>query len=160
ADAGDEDDPLAREPELRHEALNRSQDRVVAAPWAPANLLVGLEVLRGQLDEAVAVLTVRAHVSARSNGSRSRGSSEDIRNTRPSCSMSRNLQHSRSIATVSASSSASTSPAKRRVSSSGSRSTESIESRNRSYRPRWTLCCAVVRVQTFSFTASPRLRPP
>src|SRR3712207_9437364 len=37
--------------ELRHEALNRREDCVVAAAGAPAHLLVRLEVLRGQLHE-------------------------------------------------------------------------------------------------------------
>ena len=46
ADPGDEDDVLARDPELGHEALHRGEDRVVAAARAPAHLLVGLEVLR------------------------------------------------------------------------------------------------------------------
>jgi hypothetical protein len=45
ADAGDEDDVLARDAELGHEALHRGEDRVVAAARAPAHLLVGLEVL-------------------------------------------------------------------------------------------------------------------
>ena len=51
ADPRDEDDSLAREAELRHEALDDVEDRVVAAARAPADLLVGLEVLRGQLNE-------------------------------------------------------------------------------------------------------------
>src|SRR4029079_12937649 len=55
-DPGDEDDPLARESQLRHEALDDVEDRVVAESRAPADLLVVLEVLRGQLhDVAVAV---------------------------------------------------------------------------------------------------------
>ena len=45
ADAGDEDDVLARHAELRHERLQRGEDRVVAAARAPADFLVGLEVL-------------------------------------------------------------------------------------------------------------------
>src|SRR5438045_4509935 len=49
ADPGDEDDLLARQAELRHEALQSGQDGVVAAAGAPADLLVGLEVLRGEL---------------------------------------------------------------------------------------------------------------
>ena len=36
--------------ELGQEALHRGQDRVVAAARAPADLLVGLEVLQGLLD--------------------------------------------------------------------------------------------------------------
>ena len=50
-DAGDEDDVLTWDAELRHEGLQRGQDRVVAAAGAPAHLLVGLEVLRRQLDQ-------------------------------------------------------------------------------------------------------------
>ena len=50
---GHEHEILAH-PELRQERLDAGQDRVVAAARAPAHLLVGLEVLRGQLDEAVA----------------------------------------------------------------------------------------------------------
>ena len=38
-----------RDAQLRHEALHRGQDRVVPAAGAPADLLVGLEVLGGQL---------------------------------------------------------------------------------------------------------------
>ena len=49
ADPRDEDDLLARDPELGHERLRRREDRVVAAARAPADLLVGLEVLRRQL---------------------------------------------------------------------------------------------------------------
>ena len=56
ADPGDEDDPLAREPELGHEALDHVQDRVVAAARAPAHLLVGLEVLRLELRQSVRVV--------------------------------------------------------------------------------------------------------
>ena len=71
ADSRDEHDPLAGESELRHESLDDVQDRVVAAARAPADLLVGLEVLRGQLHEvSVAV----AHCSsAESRSGRSRG---------------------------------------------------------------------------------------
>src|SRR5207253_2645259 len=49
ADARDEHHVLALDAELRHEALHRRQDRVVAATRAPADLLVGLEVFCGQL---------------------------------------------------------------------------------------------------------------
>ena len=45
ADARDEDDVLALEAELGQEALHGGEDRVVAAPGAPADLLVGGEVL-------------------------------------------------------------------------------------------------------------------
>src|SRR5262249_25391235 len=48
ADARHEDELLARNAELRHEALHRGQDRVVAAAGTPADLLVGLEVFRRQ----------------------------------------------------------------------------------------------------------------
>ena len=51
ADAGHEHDPLALETELGHEALDDVEDRVVAAARAPANFLVGLEVLAGQLNQ-------------------------------------------------------------------------------------------------------------
>ena len=47
ADARDEDDVLALEPELGQEALHRGQDGVVAAAGAPADLLVGGELLLG-----------------------------------------------------------------------------------------------------------------
>jgi hypothetical protein len=46
-DAGDENDVLAPQPELRQKGLNRSQNRVVAATWAPADFLVGLVFLGG-----------------------------------------------------------------------------------------------------------------
>ncbi|PSK43210.1 hypothetical protein B0E38_07886 [Streptomyces sp. 111WW2] len=49
ADAGDEDDVLAGEAELGHEALHGGEDGVVAAAGAPAHFLVGLEVLHGLL---------------------------------------------------------------------------------------------------------------
>src|SRR6185436_9094548 len=51
ADPGDEDDSFASEAELRHEALDDVEDRVVAAARAPADLLIGLEVLPAQLHE-------------------------------------------------------------------------------------------------------------
>ena len=63
ADPGDEDDPLALEAELGHEALDDVEDRVVAAARAPANLLVRLEVLGGQLHE-IAVAVAHASTSA------------------------------------------------------------------------------------------------
>ena len=47
ADARDEDDVLALEPEVGQEALHRGEDRVVAAAGAPAHLLVGGELLLG-----------------------------------------------------------------------------------------------------------------
>src|SRR5207247_3745886 len=40
ADAGDEDDLLARDAEIRHQLLRLREDRVVAAARAPADLLV------------------------------------------------------------------------------------------------------------------------
>jgi hypothetical protein len=55
ADAGDEDDALARDAELGHELLDGGEDRIVAAARAPADLLVGLQVLRRQCQLAVAV---------------------------------------------------------------------------------------------------------
>ncbi len=45
ADTGDEDGVLPSDPQLRHEGLYRGQDRVVTAAGAPADLLVGLELL-------------------------------------------------------------------------------------------------------------------
>ncbi len=45
ADAGDEDDVLPGQAQLRHEALHGGQHGVVTAARAPAHLLVGLEVL-------------------------------------------------------------------------------------------------------------------
>ena len=45
ADAGDEDDVLALEPEVGQEALDRGEHGVVAAAGAPADLLVGGELL-------------------------------------------------------------------------------------------------------------------
>ena len=64
ADAGDEDDLLAREAELGHEALHRGEDGVVAAARAPADLLVGLEVLRRQR-QALAVRAVSSPLQRR-----------------------------------------------------------------------------------------------
>src|SRR5215831_9026444 len=55
ADPRDEDDPLALEPELRQEALDHVQDRVVAATRTPADLLIRLEVLGGEGRLAVAL---------------------------------------------------------------------------------------------------------
>src|SRR3972149_6683089 len=45
ADAGDEDDLLARVAEVRHDLLGLGEDRVVAAAGTPADLLVRDEVL-------------------------------------------------------------------------------------------------------------------
>ena len=53
ADPGDEHEVLPGNAELGEERLDAREDRVVAAARAPADLLVGLEVLRRQLDEAV-----------------------------------------------------------------------------------------------------------
>ena len=44
ADAGDEDRVLPPDAQLGHQHLNRRQDAVVAATWAPPDLLVGLPV--------------------------------------------------------------------------------------------------------------------
>src|SRR5438270_13954502 len=44
-DAGDADDVLALQAKLRQEGLDRSEDCVVTAAWAPAHLLVGRVVL-------------------------------------------------------------------------------------------------------------------
>ncbi len=46
ADTRDEDDVLARDVQLGHEALHRGEDGVVTAPRAPAHFLVALEILR------------------------------------------------------------------------------------------------------------------
>ena len=51
ADARDEDDVLLRVAEVGHHLLGLGEDRVVAAAGAPADLLVGHEVLAGQLDD-------------------------------------------------------------------------------------------------------------
>ena len=51
ADAADEDDVLLRHAEVGHLLLGLGEDRVVAAAGAPADLLVGHEVLPGQLDD-------------------------------------------------------------------------------------------------------------
>src|SRR5262249_49582220 len=64
ADPRDEDDPFTLESELRHEPLDDVQDRVVAAAGAPADLLVGLEVLGRQLDEVAVSLTHHESISA------------------------------------------------------------------------------------------------
>jgi hypothetical protein len=70
ADARDEDDLLARNPELRHEALHRGEDRVVAAARAPADLLVGLELLRSQLQLArhYNIASIASRISLARNG--------------------------------------------------------------------------------------------
>ena len=47
----DEDDVLLRVAEVGHHLLGLGEDRVVAAARAPADLLVGHEVLAGQLDD-------------------------------------------------------------------------------------------------------------
>ena len=48
ADPGDEDDVLATQSQTRQEPLDGGEYRVVAAPWAPADFLVALELLRRQ----------------------------------------------------------------------------------------------------------------
>ncbi len=48
ADPGDEDDFLLRDAKVWHGLLRLGQNRVVAAAWAPAHILIGLEVLLGQ----------------------------------------------------------------------------------------------------------------
>ena len=50
ADAADEHGVLALDADLRERALHGREDRVVAAARAPPHVLVGLEVLLGQLD--------------------------------------------------------------------------------------------------------------
>src|SRR5205814_8120720 len=49
SDARDEDDVFLRNAEVRHRLLDRAQDRVVTTPGTPADVLIGLEVLLGQL---------------------------------------------------------------------------------------------------------------
>ena len=51
ADPADEDDVLARVPEVGHHLLGLGKDRVIAATRAPAHLLVGHEVLPRELDD-------------------------------------------------------------------------------------------------------------
>ena len=51
ADAADEDDVLLGVAEVGHHLLGLGQDRVVAAAGAPADLLVGHEVLAGERDD-------------------------------------------------------------------------------------------------------------
>ena len=48
ADAGKEDEVLARDAEVGEDALHLGEDRVVAAAGAPADVLIGLEVLARQ----------------------------------------------------------------------------------------------------------------
>ena len=43
-----EDDLLARDTEVRHQLLGLGEDRIVAAAWTPADLLVRDEVFAGQ----------------------------------------------------------------------------------------------------------------
>src|SRR6185503_2977262 len=50
ADTGDEHGALALDAELRERALNGGEDRVVTATRAPTHVLVGLEILLGELD--------------------------------------------------------------------------------------------------------------
>ena len=58
ADAADEHGVLALDAELRERALDRREDRVVTAARAPADVLVGLEVLLAELDlDCVAMIS-------------------------------------------------------------------------------------------------------
>src|SRR5207247_6936043 len=50
ADTGDEHDVLARDPELRHEALHRGEDRVVTTARTPPDVLIRLEILLRELE--------------------------------------------------------------------------------------------------------------
>src|SRR5713226_2088026 len=61
ADPGDEDDVLLRDAEVGHRLLRRRQDRVVPAAGAPADVLVGLEVLLRVLGRFLRVGAARAH---------------------------------------------------------------------------------------------------
>src|SRR4029453_3881605 len=68
ADARDEHDPLPGDPQLGHEPLHAREDRVVPAAGAPADLLVALEVLGGELHGgAVAVPVAQTHLCAPSS---------------------------------------------------------------------------------------------
>ena len=49
ADAGDENQVLTRNPDLRQHLLHLRQNGVVATTWTPAHILVGDEILSGQL---------------------------------------------------------------------------------------------------------------
>src|SRR4029450_13959721 len=71
ADPRDEDDPLARDPELWEEALDCGQDRVVPAARAPAALLVCLELLRRQAAVSGSVAHSRASIASASSPARS-----------------------------------------------------------------------------------------
>src|SRR4051812_8831025 len=64
-DPADENDLLAGNAELRHERLERCQDRVVAAARAPTDFLVRLEVLGLQRGPDV---TVRRHAVRLAHG--------------------------------------------------------------------------------------------
>ena len=64
ADAGDEDDVLARQAEIGHQLLRLREDRIVAAPRAPAHLLIGHEVLPGEHLYRAVIAICRNHLSA------------------------------------------------------------------------------------------------
>src|SRR5207237_2770754 len=83
ADARDEHGLVRLDPELGKEPLDRGQNRVVAAPRAPPNLLVGGEVLLCQRGQAATLcrvpvvhVTRSAHSSSILRISRSRSSAK------------------------------------------------------------------------------------
>src|SRR5436853_4027499 len=53
ADTRDEDGILRPDAELGHGPLHGLENRIIAAPGAPAHLLVGGEILGGQFDDLV-----------------------------------------------------------------------------------------------------------
>src|SRR5205809_485246 len=61
ADPRDEDDVLLRDAEVRHRLLHGGEDRVVPAPGAPPDVLVGLEVLLRVLGRFLRLGAARAH---------------------------------------------------------------------------------------------------
>src|SRR5437763_1264884 len=78
ADSRHEHRPLRRHAQLRHERLDGCEDRVVAAAWAPARLLVGGEVLLRHRQRGAAVgMPVRGHVAMRSKIAASNSSAKN-----------------------------------------------------------------------------------
>src|SRR2546422_4132758 len=61
ADPRDEDDVLLGDAEVRHRLLHRREDRVVPAPGAPPDVLIGLEVLLRVPGRFLRRGTARAH---------------------------------------------------------------------------------------------------
>src|SRR5690606_32492425 len=71
ADPGDEDELVGLHPEVGEQKLQRGGDAVVAAARAPAHLLVGHEVLAGELDRGDAPGAVGGAVGRRGHRSSS-----------------------------------------------------------------------------------------